>query len=311
MVWTANYHPTTDGVAFNMLSRIETSIPIVLVARANDFKFNEDLYRLDKYILVCFTEYGWQWNGTPHTWGVNSEQFDFLQGDEWKKFDEFVSKKPPILTFKRELIKGFVTYNTKPIEYPNWQPEIPVQPKDEYERRPISVFNFWGRSSEYRVKFHAEIWENSSIRGYSVCDNPYYLHSFLSEERGEKWVSLNIPHYARLPIESILQINGRSKLSVSMHGAGKKCFRSTGESPVNSCMFMQSDNLAWAYEWVNGVNCIKAKKELTDFTVGYLYRALDDPNLYDIYVKSVETANKYRIEPYINNYLLPIINEHS
>lgn len=307
MIKVANGTGNTDGVAYRFLSMIQTDIPIVLVSRANDFVFNQELNSLKgkKYILCCFTEFGWQWDQTPHWWGRNSQKYDFLRTDEWEMFDDFIDKNPPALTFKRELVLSQVNEVTRPIEFPNWQDPIPLQSKEEYLNRPLSVFSFWGRSHEARVQLHGDIWKASSKRGYSVCDSLFYFNDFMREEKGEKWASFWIPHYGRTDISNIIAINGLSKLSVSMPGAGIKCFRSTGESPINSVMVMPIDWLAWSYPWKHEENCFKV---FSNNHIETIEAALDYKHLYDVYLASVENANRYNAKSYIQNYLMPIIN---
>src|SRR3990167_974536 len=127
MVIIADKRGFSDTPAYEFLRLISCDLPIVLVSRIGDFQFNNDLLKLDKYILVDFIENGWKWDMREgHHWGRNTEKFDFLQSDEWKKFEDFVIDKPPELTFCRELLQKDVTDKLLPVEYVNWQPEFPV-----------------------------------------------------------------------------------------------------------------------------------------------------------------------------------------
>lgn len=297
-----------DHVVYNILKDIDSSIPLVPVTRLANYEFNDELLKLDKYILVNYNELDWNYDwkrGTP-IFGKNAEQFrDKFPGDEWSKFIDFVNKNPPLLTFQRELLKTDVSDTIKSIEFPNFHPPIPIQTKEQYDARPISVFNFWGRSHESRVQLHGDIWKGASKFGYSVCDNIYHFPAFMQEEKGDKWVSLYMPHYSRVDIQNILGINGLSKLSISLPGAGIKCFRSTGESGVNSCIVMPHDELAWTYPFEDGINCIKF---IPGKEIETLQEALKMDKLYDIYCESVNTTNKYYQPDYISNYILPLIN---
>ena len=308
MVLLANANPTTDGSAYSFLSQVNSEIPIVLVSKAPDFKFNEELLKLDKYVLVCFVEYGWNWNFiTSHIWGENTGLFldSFDNKEEYVRFDDFVKSNPPILQFKRELFKPDVRENLLPIEYPAWYEPATIQPKGEFNSRSIEVFFNWGLSNEKRKWLHADIWKDSSKYGYSVCDNLYHLHKFLSEEQGKKWVTTNIPHYARIEIEKVLSVNGLSKISISPPGAGLKCFRHS-EASLNSVMAMPSHDLAWSYKWEDGVNCIEYKEA---FAIETIQDYLQQKNLYDLYVAGVENAKNYYLPNYIKNYIEPTIKQ--
>lgn len=308
MILVANKTGTTDGPAYQFISQINSPIPLVLVSRANDFVFNEELLKLDRWVLVDYTEYNWDWDRKEtHIWGKNTDKFPYVfPGDEWKRFDDFVISKPPVLIFKRELLKKDASETLLPIEYPNWIKPIALQSREEFNARPFSVFFFWGRSHEARVKLHGNIWLNASSGGYSVCDSLNHIRGFVENEEGEKWVTLNIPHYARIPIESILQMNGASKLSISMPGAGVKCFRSTGESGANSTMVMQRDDLAWTHEWIDGHNCIQFNSFGEEIET--IKSALRKEDLYLIYINCVATSNQYYLPTYID-HLEKLINE--
>lgn len=307
-VIVANEKNDTDGVASNFLQRVNSPIPIVLVARCRDFKFNEALWGLDKYILADYVELNWDWDMEEgHRWGSNTDKFPHIfDNDEWRKLDNFIKEKPPVLSFVRELLQQDVTQNTLPIEYPNWQPPIPLQSMEEFNNRPISAFHFWGRSHEARLKLHGDFWHHASTHGYNVCDNIFYLQKFLAEEKGKHLVSFNIPHYFRTSIENIIAINGLSKLSISLHGAGTKCFRTTGESPINSCMVMQESKIAYSFPWVHGKNCLKFPDTPNMETIE---EALKREDLYEIYCEGVANSRNYAINSYIPNYIEKNINE--
>lgn len=307
-VIVANANGTTDGSAYNFLSQVESELPIVLITKAPDFKFNETLLALDKYVLVCYTEYGWDFSFlTSHIWGENTGLFIdvFDNSDEYVKFDDFVKNNPPVLHFKRELFRPDVRKNVLPIEYPAWYQPMPLQSKEEFNCRPISAFFSWGLSNEKRKWLHADIWRESSRYNYAVCDNLHHLHKFLEEEKGNKWVTVNIPHYARLPMDGILSVNGLSKISISPDGAGLKCFRHS-ESPLNSIMAMPKNYLAWSYGWTDMLNCIEYKDGIAIETIqDYLQKDY----LYQIYVAGVENAKNYYLPNYIKNYIEPIIKQ--
>jgi hypothetical protein len=132
----------------------------------------------------------------------------------------------------------------------------------------------------------------------------YYINQYLSEEKGEKWITLWIPHWARIDVQQLMNANNLSKLSLSWPGAGFKCFR-TSEAPANSVMVMYKNDFAWAFDW-NETNCILVEpgKEIEG-----IEEALKRDDLYDIYLAGMGNVHGYRVNNYISNYLLPIINK--
>jgi len=291
---------------------INSPVPILFISRSENLTFNEEILKLagKPFVVIDFIENGWLWDGKgadAETLVVrqNTAQFGDVCKNGWERLDEFLAQNKPLKYFKRELLKKDASDWLLPIEYPNWNNSVHVEQKAEFNARPIDVLYFWGKSHEGRVQLHGEIWKNSSKSGYAVCDNLYYFNEFMKEEKGRKWVSLWIPHYGRVEIQNILSINGMSKLSVSMPGAGIKCFRSTCESPVNSVMVMQKNDLAWTYNWDDS-NCILVEpgKEIQG-----IEEALQDEHLYEVYLEGVKIAEKYRVDNYIKEYLLKKINE--
>lgn len=298
-----------DGSVVRIAREIQTDIPILPLTRIDNFVFNPELLSLDKYILLDYSELWWNTeNENSHLFGKNTNDFsEIYKGDEWLRFDDFVRNQPPAIYFKRELLKKDVSDTVLPIDYPCWVGECPIDSREQYNARPVNVFFYWGRSHEERAKLHGNIWVHSSKNGASVCDNLYYFSKFLEEEKGNnKWVTLHVPHYGRTDIENILAINGLSKLSISLFGAGRKCFRTTGESPVNSLMVMQDSKSAYSYEWIHGENCLKFPTTQTEIEM--IDEFLQRKDLYDIYVEGVKTCDKYKISNYLNNYINPIIN---
>lgn len=297
MIITAERRGITDGPAHAMLSQVNSPIPIVLMSRTNRFKFNEELLNLDKYILVEFSEMGWDWDldkSGSHIWGINTDKFPQFEDDDYKRFDDFVASKPPLLTFTRELLQRDVTSIHRPIDYPCWYQPKEIQDKATFNRRPISSFHFWGRSHEARLRLHANTWLAASQKGFSVCDNLNYFDEFVMKEDGEKWVSLWIPHYGRVDVREILGRQEFSKTSIALPGAGNKTFRHC-EASLNSVMVKWKDNLACSFPW-DETNCILTEegKEIED-----IEKALQDENLYEKYIAGVANCQKYSINNYV------------
>jgi len=299
-----------DGSVLRIAQHINSPYPIVPITRIEGFVFNPELLKLDKWILLDYSELWWNSENTDtHLFGRNTEDFpQQFPGDEWKKFDDFVREQPPVIYFKRELLNKDRSDFVHPIDYPCWVELPPIQTKEEFNNRLIEVFYFWGRSHEERCRLHSSVWSNSSRNGASICDNIYQYQQFIQEESNpKKWVTLYMPHYSRIDISHLLAINGQSKLSVSLFGAGRKCFRTTGESPVNSLMVMQKSEACYTYKWEHGVNCLMFPQTEVDVTLLDEFLKRDD--LWEIYCKGVETVQKYKITNYLNDYIHPLLNK--
>lgn len=297
----------SDGVAFQYLQQLNTDISVVLVSRSEDLCFNEEILKLKgcKWLLVDYIELGWQWDMKfSHKFGSNLDKFPDVFRSGWNVFEQFMAETPPILTFQRELLKAEVTDKVLPISYPCFIPPMPIQSKKDFDNRLFDVFYNFGISNEYRKELHGEIWKQSGKYGYSVADNMYTLNQFIQNEHGKKWISAHTPHYLREPIETVMNVQGNAKISISLPGSGISCFRNC-ESPVNSTMLMQDDNLAWSHEWVHNKTCIKAKK---GSEIEAAIEALSNPNLYDIYVEGVKYLDHFRVDNYCKKYIEPLIN---
>jgi hypothetical protein len=299
-----------DHVVYRILKEVNSGdIPIVPITRTADFKFNHDLLKLGKYILVDMVEYDWNWDRKAvHYFGNNTHLFsEKFKGDEWAKFDDFVKNNHPVIYFKRELIEGKNNPYTTiyPIDWPCFHPVPAIESREEFNARPIEVFFSWGHSNEARRVLHGEIFINAAKKGYGVLDSPYTIERGLKEYK-TIWATFQIPHYARLSMEQLLFIQGHSKLSISLPGAGVKCFR-MAESSINSVMFMHDDGMIYSYPWIHGVNCIKS---LPGKEIETIEEALRRDDLYDIYLCGVETVKRYELNTYVKNYIEPIINNH-
>lgn len=297
-----------DGVVYSIIKNIESCIPIIPVTILSDYEFNPELNNLGKYILLDYCEYGWDWDRSEtHFFGKNTERFaDKFAGEEWKKFDSFVKNKPPLFYCKRELLKDGFDKDIYPVEFPCFQASYPIVTKEEFDKRPIEVFFSWGHSHESRRILHGEIFINAAKKGYGVVDN--FTHFNESIRDYEKiWASIYSPYFARIDMGTLLYIQGQSKLSVSLPGAGVKCFRHA-ESPINSIMVLQEDDLLWSYDWVDGVNCIKIPKGGNAIEV--IEKALQRNDLYEIYLEGVKTCQKYMLDNYVENYIKKIIEKY-
>lgn len=305
MIITADKNEVTDSAYHSLVKHIKCDIPIVIVSWVENFVFNDALLNIKDFILICYCEYGWDYKiESSHIWGLNKDASGRYIGEEWNKFDNWVKENPFKILFKRELLKKDVSDTVKPIEYTTCIEPIPIQSEVEFNSRPITAAYYFGRSHEGRLRLHSDIWRGATEIGYSVCDNIYYFNGFMQNEIGRKYVSMHIPHYQRHPINELMIINGMSKIGIAPFGAGIKTFRHS-EVSCNSVMITWENDLAWSYDWVHGVNCIKCKEGQEISTIEFFN---DYPELYNIYLEGVKTWDKYRVSNYINNYLIPLIN---
>ncbi len=311
MVISADKEGRIDPVWYSLLKEVGTDIPIVPITKLENYQFNDELYRLGKWILCCGVEYGWDHsfeNTGTHFWGVNTFISDFgLKGEEWQKFDKFISNNPPVIVFKRELMQGNCPLNYYPINYPCWYDIPEIQTKDQFDSRPLQANFIWGLSHEYRKNLHGEIWQRAGEFGYVVCDNVSNVVSFIEkEDNPKKWVTANVPWYARHGMDIITKLNELSKVSISISGAGRHCFRHS-ESPMASVMYMWDSGIKYSYPWIHNVNCIMSKQGKEIETV---MEALNNQNLYDIYTAGVENCKKYFLHNYVKNYIEPLISKY-
>ena len=196
-----------------------------------------------------------------------------------------------------------------PIEYPCFNPIPEPQSFEDFCARPIEVSYLWGESHPDRTNLHIEIYKDQSKYGYHLLDNAMHIEGCFNDvPAGQRkvWLSQKVPHYARYSIEDVLMIGSASKISVSMPGAGVKCFRHS-ESPINSVMFMLDDKLAWSYPWVGNVNCFKFR--LINMIEGLLLVQRDPELLYYVYLNGIANCCNYHIDKYIPNYVLKSIKE--
>lgn len=287
----------------NVIKDLKVDIPIVLVTRLDDFVFNDELLKLDKYILCCMSEYGWEWDlnkSRTHIWGLNTQNFPQFNTDEWRRFDDWVAANAPVLMLKRELLKSDVSSTVKPIDYPSYFATQLIQSKEEFNARPVSAFLYFGRSNEDRIILHSDIWKRATEYGYNVCDNPFWFNQFMEHEQGKKYVSIHIPHYARLELRDyILPLCGLSKISIVPFGAGLKTFRHS-EITINSVMLTWEENLEWAFPWVSDFNCIKCRPGYEVLTIEkYINEKPDE--LYEIYRQGIITNQSYCFPNYTNH----------
>lgn len=316
MVIVADKRKITDGAMCNFLEKVESKYPILLISRPDGFMLNEEIFSLKgkDYVIADVIEMGWDAE-IKHTplFGFNDvsffsihrhKQFDNSK-DEWVKLNDFIQENQPKLYFKRELLAKDEDDYFKPINYPAQHPIPEPQPKEDFLNRPLDVFYTWGLSHPQRRRLMGDIWKGADEHGYMVCDNPFWLQDFISNEgNSHKWFAANIPHYKRFDDRQILALNGIAKISISMPGAGTCCFRHT-ESSSNAVMIMKEDKMAWSFPWLANNNCLKFY-EFGDEIYNVL-NGLNSSQLYNIYLNGVENCKKYYLPNYIA-HLESIIN---
>lgn len=291
-------------------SRHDCDVVLVPISLFHDFKFNPLLRDINKpWVLIDYLEYEWCCD-MSHFIGRNTRECRWLS-PAWWEFDEFAKEHPPAMYFKRELLSREVTDRIKPIDWPCYIGQPPVQSEDEFNARPIEVFFSWGFSHPSRPRMHAQIFHAMTTHSIGVISELNQFEHYFRSPCARTWASVFTPWYARSPIERVIWFQQRSKISVSLPGAGKKCFRHA-EAPVATIMALQDDYLAWSYPWIDGSNCIRLAADhgsSVDDSVAFedLEDATKRADLYQIYLRSQETIDKYRTKPYINQYVIPLI----
>lgn len=292
----------------------DADVAIVPVTRLPDFKFNPALNDLKKpWVLVDFCEFSWNDPmDSSYLWGSNRLNCEEFQTEEWRKFDEFVVQNPPVLTFQRELLEKDKAHNLLPIEYTSYLPEQAMDSKEYFKKRQLECLFNWGRSSEYRMMLHGQIFAMSGAFGYDVVSQWDHIDKAVQESaQGRKWASIHAPHYARLDVKEVHKVTRQSKIALVARGCGVKTFRQ-GEICDAAVMAMQTDKLAWTFPWVDGENCIRLDidsmrpEQYVDAIKKMNDALMNLDRLYDIYCNAMTTARLYRFESYLRNMVANI-----
>lgn len=316
-VISSDLHGKIDGtIAANLLSgfpdqsssRHDCDVILVPISFFGDFQFNPILKEIDRpYVIIDYLEMEWLYfdeKNDTHLFGKNTRDCRWLN-PHWHSFCDFVRERPPAMYFKRELLASDVSDRVKPIDWPCYMPSTPFQSEDEFNARPIEVFFSWGFSHPSRPRLHAEIFKAMTTHGIGVISETDQFEGYFKGPCTRTWASIFTPWYTRKPISDIAWYQQRSKMSVSLPGCGKKCFRHA-EAPVGTIMALLHDQLAWSFPWTDGDNCVRIMQDaaFTDLEV-----STRRPDLYKIYVRSQETIELYRTKPYVRDYLIPLIEK--
>jgi hypothetical protein len=311
-------HGRIDGtVQANLLNHLPNLVPIsqsdvvvVPVSWYSDYAWRHDLTGIigsKPYVILDYVELGLEWD----LWsdldsmviGRNVLNFPRVSGKDWVSLNDFVRDRPPVCYFKRELLNREITDWLRPADFPCPLPLPAIQTKQEFDSRPLDVFWFWGLSHPARPRLHGEIFSNAYDHGYEVMSQFGHWEGFFSCERGTTWASIHAPHFDRKPISDVMHFNHRSKISVSLPGAGYHCFRDT-EAPVGAIPAFWHMPIARAFPWIHGRNCIELRpsEEWRD-----LYESTKRDDLYEIYVSAQANIANYTCGNYVNNHVIPSI----
>lgn len=298
----------TDGVTHEQLLRhmpVGNDVTIVMVVTHPNYKFNHDLNSLrgKKYVLMDFCEWGWQWDFTKNNiLGQTDAYPGESKSHEWGTLHQFIRDNPPILTFQRELRSQNATTSLIPIDFLCTQPAKPIVGKAEYDARPIQVFASWGFSHPRRARVHGEILTAMGTKNIEVVDGYEKVDWGWLRKDGRVWLSVFTPHWMRYPMSTVYGWQSKSKISLSMQGAGGKAFRDQ-QAPVDCVMAHHAHFLAKAYPFDESNSiCLVEPNEIDD-----LLKAVERNDLYELYLESQKTIDKYRVENYLPNYIIASI----
>jgi hypothetical protein len=321
------YDPTLSYL-FKAMDRVnqldECDVVIMPITYQDNYIADEELMLAiensgKKIIIVDFVEYGWDVKDPYHLFGVSTGQWhNKFQNKEYFKLDDFIyrNRDKVAVYFKREFVKASAfnaPFKVLPVEYPGvvTLPEYNQhQSFEEFNNRPIDVLMVWGLSNPSRPLLHGEFVKQSALNGQHLVSN--LDHVTICQKRGDKRmvVMAHVPDFARESIYKVLHIQSLAKISISLSGAGVKCFRSA-ESPYNSIMAIQENKLAWSYPWLDGENCIELPNRndsvLIDEHKSYdkIMKHLNLPEqLYDMYLAGVENWKNYEVNKYSSDYIL-------
>jgi hypothetical protein len=319
---------TVDGTLLSLFRGFERStlqdcdVVIVPITYFDEYQANEWLMELvlsmqKRVVVFDFVEYGWDVLKPNHIFTVNTiEWAGKFRNQEYLKLDRFLAGSNVILYFKRELLadnKLQPKFKVLPAEYPGVStlPE-PVHPAtyDEFTNRPIDIIMVWGLSNPSRPILHGELAKQTALNGQHLVSSLEYFNE--CQRRGEKRmvVLAHIPDFARVSIHQILHLQSLAKISISLGGAGFKCFRDS-EASYNCVMARQKNPLEWSYPWLDGINCIdlpnRTHSTLIDENRSYekLMAWLDSPEqLYKVYLQGINNWKNYDANNYANDYIL-------
>jgi hypothetical protein len=283
----------------------EANVVIVPVSYYGDYQFNEHLRAINKpVVLISFLEfYGQEDKSMTHILGVNHDQaWPNCGNPEWRKLDDWCRDANIVLRFTRELLAKDTSPQHQPIEWPCYMPLWEREPKASFDARPFEWIFAWGMSNHLRPLLHSQTFLMMALGKLDVISHWDQIDAKIYEPH-KKALSIHSPHTHRIEISEIVRRQAQSKMSVSLPGAGKKCFRST-EHFMHTVPVKLEDDLAWSFPWVSGENCIILHEQ--DAMAENLLEE-SEHDLHPIYLEAQELASRYSIHRYLNEYILPAI----
>lgn len=297
----------TDGVSYGQLLRhlpLTTTVAqadavVILACWVAGFSFNHGLnaYAGKKPIIVIdYLEYGWDWpHDVDNVLGRgNCVPCSDTSNGHWGTLNLFMRGANPRLQFKRELRKQDSSDSVVPIEFLAHLPKSKIQSKDAFDARPLDVFNSWGLTHPSRVRAHAGMRDLMRMGLINLIEA--YNGAYPPQR---SWLSVETPAPMRRPMTEILGYQSMAKISVSLYGAGRKCFRSA-EAPENCIMAQQQDDFAWSYPWDES-NSVRLHEP---GEVGELLSATQRDDLYELYLASQRNLDNYRLASYLPNWVM-------
>ena len=208
---------------------------------------------------------------------------------EWRRGERFPEFKFPFITF------DLVDYLNPVTEKDEWM--VPAQSREAFEKRPLDVFH------------------NQSIH---VASRKEFRKAAL-DKHNPRWELIDF-YEERWPFAALMAVQGDSKITVTLEGAGVKCMRHY-EGGINSVLCLHGFEMEETYPWVEGDNCLRLPytKEGGEWNRGmididkaipYLEGWLKNPDLYNVYQRCVRNAARYSMDNYCTNHLAPQIRAH-
>ena len=309
--------------AIEKTSLQECDVVIFPITYQNEYVVDQDLMQAiedsgKKIVIVDFTEYNWDVLTSDHIFGINTHQWlHKFENKEYIKLDDFFIRNMNriVLYFKRELpvnLKIKTPFKILPAEYLGIVelPDNKVDSFEEFNNRPIDVMMIWGLSNPSRPIMHGEMCKQAATNGMQLVTNLDHITQYQKEGRKRMCVMVMNPDFARESMHKILHLQSYCKISISLGGSGRKCFRDA-EASYNSVMARQENNLEWTYPWIDGFNAIelpnKQESVFIDEERSYqrIARYLERPEqLYSMYLQGINNWKNYSADNYSNNYIL-------